>query len=331
LLFVSPSFLRAVGSELSNGRYGVREAPSSYPSAIRSGLWLDAQHVDAFVCQVLRAAGDDALGIWLGQRAPFTMLQIVGHLLLECTSPSEAFYVLRRYAPILFDGVTWHMAESDLDMELGFRLSIPLPERSQRFWGEWMLGVFSRAMSELLGAPPAELGCAHGAPDYGSRYAECFPCPVRFAEPTYWMRFPLQPGGFEIPARDPALFCVLKEAAEQALSQRASKRSLTEQVRDALERQNDLSNVDLERLAAGLGLTRRSLRRRLEAEGQTVSNLIRELRCEFAKRALREGGESAVKIAGRLGYSEPSAFHRAFRRWTGQTPAKYRNGTLQAP
>jgi YesN/AraC family two-component response regulator len=91
----------------------------------------------------------------------------------------------------------------------------------------------------------------------------------------------------------------------------------------------------LEHLSKRLHMSARTLHRRLAAEGTTFRSVVTKLRMELADRALREPHLPIGEIAFRLGFSEPSAFHRAFKRWTGWQPLAYRRahapGVAAAP
>ncbi|MFT3925005.1 MAG: helix-turn-helix domain-containing protein [Myxococcales bacterium] len=334
-MFVSPSFLKAIHSEIQSGRYALKPQ-ARLPGVTGDGEpWLDSNGVDQFVTSVVRAFEDEGAGLLLGRRAPYTMLHVLGHLALECSTPREMFHVLQRYSGVLFEGISWHLAEgrarpgdatfppgADL-VELGFRFDARVSEATDRFWSEWLLCMLTRFARELYGASQLAVGCAHARPRYEPAYDDAFGCSVKFDECSYWLRFTVSHVSRE-PMGDANLFCVLRDVAERSLRERTTSRTFAERVRDVLQRQPDMTHVDPRRLAKLLGTTQRMLRRRLQEEGQTVSSLMNELRCDLAKRALLEGDESMKEIADRLGYSEPSAFHRAFRRWTGQTPARFR-------
>ena len=83
----------------------------------------------------------------------------------------------------------------------------------------------------------------------------------------------------------------------------------------------------LEEVASELHLSARTLKRRLASHGETYSGLLEEQRRERALLLLRSAGLSLDEVAEQLGYSDPSNFRRAFRRWTGVSPAAYRRGT----
>ena len=81
--------------------------------------------------------------------------------------------------------------------------------------------------------------------------------------------------------------------------------------------------VRMETVARGLNLSRQTLYRRLKAEGVTFEQLLDSLRRRLALRLVREPGLSVKEIAYRLGFSEPAAFSRAFKRWTGRAPRRH--------
>ncbi len=81
---------------------------------------------------------------------------------------------------------------------------------------------------------------------------------------------------------------------------------------------------ELEQIAPQLELSPRSLRRKLAEQGLSFRSLLDELRCELAKRYIEDPGLTLVEMAYLLGYSDQSTFQRAFRRWIGQAPARYR-------
>jgi AraC-like DNA-binding protein len=115
---------------------------------------------------------------------------------------------------------------------------------------------------------------------------------------------------------------MLGDTAERLLREREGATTV-DRVRTVLRYRRDLSDVDSTTLAAAVGLTPRALRRRLGAEGASLTTLLDEARLRLACEDLKRPDSSIKEISDRLGFSEPSAFHRAFKRWTGQTPAQF--------
>jgi len=86
-------------------------------------------------------------------------------------------------------------------------------------------------------------------------------------------------------------------------------------------------DVSIESVARALGYSRQTLYRRLKAEGITFEKLLDDLRRRLAMKLVREDGVSVKEAAYRLGFSDPAAFSRAFKRWTGSSP----RGSRQPP
>ena len=99
------------------------------------------------------------------------------------------------------------------------------------------------------------------------------------------------------------------------------------QVEKSLETMLPTGDVSIDRVAAELGLSRQTLYRRLKAEGATFEGLLEATRRKLAVRYLKRERLSVKAVAYRLGFSEPAAFSRAFKRWTGASPSTFREAS----
>lgn len=198
----------------------------------------------------------------------------------------------------------------------------------ERFLTECLLAIWHRLSSWLIGRriPLVRAEFAYPAPPHREEYAVLFDCPVRFgAERTgavfeaRWLSAPL--------VRDEAgLDEMLGRAPFDLLTRPEYGTTVAEQVRRALSRGLRVSPrlPELGEVAARLAVSPATLRRRLQREGTSFQQLKDQVRRDAAIAGLVEGGEAIGELAERLGFSEDTAFHRAFRRWTGTTPAAYR-------
>lgn len=109
----------------------------------------------------------------------------------------------------------------------------------------------------------------------------------------------------------------------------AGPRSFTAMVRAQLREQMDRGTVQAEAIARRLHMSRYTLYRRLRRENQSFASVLEEVRRQTAQVYLAGTRIPLSDIALRLGFSEQSAFSRAFRRWTGVSPLQYRLGPLQ--
>ena len=100
------------------------------------------------------------------------------------------------------------------------------------------------------------------------------------------------------------------------------KSEIESEIERLLEPMLALGPVHIDQVARALGCSRQTLYRRLKAEGITFAELLDRLRRRLALRFVREQGLSVKETAYRLGFSDPAAFSRAFKRWTGMSPER---------
>jgi AraC-like DNA-binding protein len=141
---------------------------------------------------------------------------------------------------------------------------------------------------------------------------------VLFNQPRYAIAFPS-----EYPDRAQELGDDMLTSHAEPLWSECESESTVERVRGMLRLEDEIAVIHVRRVAQRLGLSVRALRRRLDAERASLSGLLDEARLRIAQSELRKPGVSIKQAAHALGFSVPSAFHRAFKRWGGQTPTQY--------
>jgi AraC-like DNA-binding protein len=270
---------------------------------------------------------EPALGLRLGASAPPHMLSVVGQLLLACPTIREALGEMERYMPLLLRDSYLRLEEQDSERAL-LVLDVAPEFASSRFVTELALTMILRMGKQLVpqAATPFEVRVRHQTPPWAALYDEAFGCPTRFSAPRDEIVFPAHWLDLPQPFADESLRALLRHRAELLLRAQETQKPVRTRVRTLLLEESSLGDVDSGSVARRVGMTPRSLRRRLRQEGVVLSDLVDELRREIAFRELREADTPIKQIADRVGFSEVSAFHRAFKRWTGMTPAKYRAG-----
>ncbi|MFN0248423.1 MAG: helix-turn-helix transcriptional regulator [Kofleriaceae bacterium] len=113
---------------------------------------------------------------------------------------------------------------------------------------------------------------------------------------------------------------------DEVAEQMGGGTSVVAQVRKQLISEMDGADSSIESVAKRLGMSARSLQRRLADEKTRYNDLLAEVREEFAKRYLARGTVSASEVAYLVGFTEPPAFFKAFKRWTGMTPREFQLG-----
>ena len=199
--------------------------------------------------------------------------------------------------------------------------------RPGRQASEMTLGSLPVVAAQMAGAPvPVRaVQFTHPAPADLAPYREVFNVTPRFNAEVAALQFDAALLRRPLPDADPGLSRIVTAHAEQLLAARApAEPGLAEQVRQIVAQGLAEGPPPLRQVAQRLHLSERSLQRRLEAEGQRFAGLVDEVRRELAQRYIADRRLALGEVAYLLGFAEPSPFHRAFKRWTGQTPAAVR-------
>ncbi len=174
---------------------------------------------------------------------------------------------------------------------------------------------------------PSEIRFVHASPDHATRLEAFFGCAVVFGAKENALVF--RPEHLDLPVAqaDAQLGAFLRQIAEGALGKRGAlgEDDPLDGVRRILanELQHGVPSIDV--VAARLATSERTLRRRLERSGTTFRALLDDTRAELARAYVGDAKMPLAEVAFMLGFSEPSAFHRAFKRWTGKTPSAFRS------
>jgi AraC-like DNA-binding protein len=165
-----------------------------------------------------------------------------------------------------------------------------------------------------------EVHFTHAEPRYRDEYDRIFQVPVIFSSDRNG--FLLDDRALRItPPPSPAYASqVLKSRAEELLTRLESSKSIRAQVERILEDGLKSGQVNMESAASKLGVSRQTLFRKLKVEGVTFENVLDDLRHRLALHYLNDGRKSVSQTAHLLGFSDPSSFSRAYKRWTGSSP-----------
>jgi AraC-like DNA-binding protein len=151
-------------------------------------------------------------------------------------------------------------------------------------------------------------------------------CELKFGADADEMTFPISIRNMPLVGADPYLNKLLIKYCEEALAHRAAKRNpLGIRVENAIALLLPHGQAQMSKVARRLGMSRRTLARRLASEGLTFKQVLRTLRSDLAKRHLADRELSISQIAWLLGYSDASAFSTAYKRRTGTPPGKVRS------
>jgi AraC-like DNA-binding protein len=282
-------------------------------------------------CKVLEEAasqsGCDNFGLRYGQQFQPRALGLLGYVGL-CSDTLEQ--ALRNFA-LAFP---YHQHDTlirlvDIGECYRFDYQVRHPAiLDKRQDAELTMGMALNLVRHVLGptwAPRAVL-FEHGKPEGWREHQAVFDAPILFDQPCNALLIPKRDiVGRLMPERDPVLLMLVQDAIAR-LGGQQHQQCLVDQARGLVRDALPLGEPGLEQIAAGLGLSGASLQRRLREQNLSYSALIDQVRRELALHYLRRR-LPITELAPLLGYSETSAFSRAFRRWFATSPRQW----LQAP
>ncbi len=173
---------------------------------------------------------------------------------------------------------------------------------------------------------PREVRFSHRALGDIAGYERFFGCPVRFGAPDIAAVFRIEDLALPLPKADEQLGVYLRTLASEALAKRGvHEATQLGRIRQIIAEALQKGVPSLDEVARRLATSGRTLRRRLDENGTSFRTLLDETRAELARRYVRDPALPLSEVAFLLGFSEPSAFHRAFKRWTETTPAAWQS------
>ena len=282
--------------------------------------------LDALYVAALHLTGNDALGLRMGELSSAAAFGLAGQLTARAASPREGVEALLRLHRILTNRQGLRLEEHHHVPVLVCEVP-PGLEVSRRLRMEASVASFYRMLRHFLrGVRPRTVAFDYSAPTYRSKYSRMFEGLERFEQE--FTGIVLEPEALAETAADSPkpISQPITEAPPSGTRRTRLARhgKYAERVKEYVFACAPDHRRNMTAVAQGLGMSVRSLRRRLGEEGVAYGDVIDSVLSAIAKRLIFEEGRPIEAAAYAMGYSDPAAFHRAFKRWTGTTPAAYR-------
>ena len=269
---------------------------------------------------------DPSLGLRLGAAYEARDSGLLGFVVLNSPTLKDALDNLQRYFHVIGDGEDIELEQNGPQLVLRFRETDP-SLRGMRHNSEYMAAIIVRACRDMVRkrVSPVRAEFMHARPNTNVAYDLYLGCAVRFHSEWDALVFDAKITELPVASADDKLLKVLERACRQILGPMSKKKELVQQVRQLAVESLTRGGVHIDGIAHSLGMSGKTLERRLGARGTSFSVLLDDIRCDLAKRYLGETDFRLEQVAFLTGYSEPAALVRAFKRWTGTTPMRYRN------
>ncbi|MBZ4421892.1 AraC family transcriptional regulator [Myxococcus sp. RHSTA-1-4] len=313
---VDPRVLqRATGFDAASAE----DPDARIPLSLEGALWDEAA----------RLSGDDAFGLHAAELLKPGAFDVLDYAVRTAPTLRQALERLARYNRLEHDAAVFTLHDQGDRTRVEHTLRGGVGQ--SRHAAEFTLASHVIIGSQITGTrlAPSAVEFRHARPASLTEHLRLFGVEPRFSTAVNaieWDRMMLER---PVLAADPALSRIVERQAQALLAARPEPvASHAERVRQLLTTAlaQGGGEATLKSMAARLKMSERSLQRRLTQEGVTFDELLDRLRHELSLRYLADPKIAISEVAYLLGYSEPSPFHRAFRRWTGATPSDVRRG-----
>ncbi len=275
-------------------------------------------------------SNEPALALHFGEAFGFEELSIVGLVCHAAETMAEAFAQMNRYGRLVIevDGVgaedRFQIIQDDDGVWIDDTRKNPnsFPELTESTLGRFICGVrryFPNAPFVL------EAHVTHAQPDHVAEYERILNVPIVFNSVKNAMRVDPSSLTKKLPHPNRYVFGIFSEHAEALLDNLESSKTIRGKVESMLIPVLHKGDISMKVIAQKMGLSRQTLYRKLKTEGISYEKLLDELRHQMAQHYLRGEKVSVNETAYLVGFSDPSAFSRAFKRWTGNSPSVIRS------
>jgi AraC-like DNA-binding protein len=290
--------------------------------AEQSQLKLSAEEYVQMLESASQATGDPDLGFKTGISMQLRHLGVVGHILMCCANLDDMLSQYQRYVRLV------HGIGQLLLVRRDDRIEMPLdwPGDPPPLLAQLIMSSRVKIARLLCGRPdePVDVDFQFVQPAADALYRGFFGGRVRFAQARTALVFPAGFLSLPVVMADSEMAKVVRAKGDALLQELSTESSLVRTLKAALEQNMLRGRVSIDDMATAMGMSVRTLTRRLEEEGQCFRDVLADVRRRSAEQYLRQGQPSLAEVAFLLGYAEQSGFQRAFRRWTGKTPRQYR-------
>ena len=275
--------------------------------------------------EAARRSGDEAFGIHAAEQIRPGAFDVLDYATRSSATLREGLERLVRYHRILHDAAVVRLRIEGNSARLTHALpadAAGLPRHTAEFIvAAWL--VVARQATGVHFAP-VEASFRHAPPADLSEHRRLFGAPIRFNRPENGLVLRRSLLDTRLVRADPGLCAVLERHARELAERVPTATGVADRVRQLVAGGVTRRTSTATSVARQLHMSRRTLQRRLGTDGTGFRALSDGLRCELAMRYLKEREIAIAEVAFLLGFSQASAFHRAFKRWSGTTPSAYR-------
>lgn len=280
-----------------------------------------------FLEYAAKSIDDNVFGLRLAEKANPREAGLLFYVVSAAKNLGDAWALLARYCRIANEGVRLKLARRPDGVTVEF-VFVGIPRHHARQFTEFEVAVLLKAFREITGRDvrPTVVAFAHSQNFDLRKFERAYGCRVEFGASSDQLQFSNETLALPLITGDPHLLETLRPFCDEAAKARNTAiGSIRTSVENEVPRLLPHGQAQAAKVAKALGVSVRTLSRRLSAEATTFVEVVDQLRCSLALEYLKEPGFTLAKIAWLLGYEGSTSFHHAFKRWTGRSPSAARN------
>jgi AraC-like DNA-binding protein len=273
---------------------------------------------------VVQLTGDPTIGLRAGANVEPGDFDVVEYAARSMPTLGEAMMCFARYFRILNEAAQITVDTEGEHAVWRIRIvdGVPQPAAANDFAITSGLGFARRNVESY--EPPREIWVTHDKPSYAAEYDRVWEAPVKFGAPYNAMFIRRERMSQPMLRANPKISAAFEAHARRLLEGLQKSDGVSGRVREEVARQLRTGLVNMRETARRLAMSTATLRRRLEEEESTFSDIVDDVRRRLADQYLGDPALTVTEIAFLLGFSDLAAFDRAFKRWTGLSPTVHR-------
>ncbi len=293
---------------------------------------IQGEQLQRFIRQLCEQTGNPLLGLETGDFVQPGSYSVLGYITMSCATLGEAIARIAPFEKLVGDmGITRLEDQGDqlrLVWQCAYTDPVVRPHLVDNVFASWIR--YARWLADDDLAAPLSVSLARTSPGeaFESAYRSRWGCPVSFGAECDAVTIPRSLLSVPLRQPDPSLRKTLEAHAQTQLATLAKDTALVTRVKHSIQQQLRQGITRQDMVAEHLGMTSRTLQRRLSQEGVSYQALLDEVRQAMAEDLLANTALGIPEIGERLGYSESTSFHRKFKAATGMTPGAFRNRRL---
>ena len=274
-----------------------------------------------------RLSGDPLLGMHTAHHVEIGDYKYLDYLIIHAATVGDSIQNICRYTALINTWINWEIQETDDD------ISVCMTSKAGMIWPhayEFVFSLVTKRMRQVTTENwvPERVCFPFPSPPDSQAHQDYFRTTLQYDAPVGKLVISRESWNEALPSSDQQLMSVLDEHARMLLAKRPLPDDFVDLVRKAIVRELHGGQALRKNIAEKLNMSPSTMQRRLDKQGVIYADLVDEVRADLAKTKLQGSDLSLPEIGLLLGFSEQSAFSRAFKRWTGKTPREYRRDVL---